>query len=366
MVARRLAALTMPSDSSPEELAKARALPPRHYLGAEMLERDFALVFARSWQLLAHEHRLSAAGDHVVAEIGRTPILIVRGADGALRAFANVCRHRAGPLALCDGRGARALHCKYHGWTYDLEGRLRHAPEMAGADGFTTEGVRLPQFRVASWQGLVFVALDQQTPPLEVVYGGIAARITPIDLAAMEFVRSESYDIACNWKVYVDNFMEGYHLPYVHPGLSKVLDYRVYRTELSPWHSLQHSPLRANDGIYGEGEAFYYFVYPNVMLNIMPGRLQVNRILPAGPDRCRVAFDYYYAVDSAARARIARDREFSDEIQQEDIAICEAVQRGLGSGHYEPGRLCPRRESGLWHFQNLLREAYARPSVTPA
>jgi choline monooxygenase len=99
------------------------------------------------------------------------------------------------------------------------------------------------------------------------------------------------------------------------------------------------------------------------MLNIMPGRLQVNRILPAGSDRCRVEFDYYYAPDSEARARIGRDFEFSDEIQQEDIAICEAVQRGLASGHYEPGRLCPRRESGLWHFHNLLRDAYSTPPV---
>lgn len=353
----------MRRDSSPEELAKAHTLSPRHYLGAEMLLRDLELVFARSWQLLSHESRLGAAGDHVVAGIGKTPVLIVRGADAQLRAFANVCRHRAGPLALCDGKGARALHCKYHGWTYDLDGRLRHAPEMAGAEGFEVAGIRLPEFRVASWQGLVFVALDEKTPPLETVYDGITQRIAPIDLSAMEFVRSDAYDIACNWKVYVDNFLEGYHLPYVHPGLSKVLDYRVYSTELFPWQSLQHSPLKANDGIYGDGEAFYYFVYPNVMLNIMPGRLQVNRVLPAGPDRCRVEFDYYYAPDSAARARIGRDREFSDEIQQEDIAICEAVQRGLASGQYEPGRLCPRRESGLWHFHNLLRDAYSTPTV---
>jgi choline monooxygenase len=356
----------MPGDSSSKELATARALDPRHYLGAEMLERDLDRVFSRSWQLLAHESRLGAAGDHVVASIGKTPVLIVRGTEGPLRAFANVCRHRAGPLALCDGKGARALHCKYHGWTYDLDGRLRHAPEMGGAEGFVTDEIRLPQFRVASWQGFVFVTLADDTPPLEEVYGGIAERIAPIALAAMEFVRSDAYEIACNWKIYVDNFLEGYHLPYVHPGLSKVLDYRVYSTELFPWHSLQHSPLRANDGLYGDGEAFYYFVYPNIMLNIMPGRLQVNRILPAGPDRCRVEFDYYYAADCAARARIDRDREFSDEIQQEDIAICEAVQRGLASGRYEPGRLCPRRESGLWHFQNLLRRAYGPAMVTPA
>ena len=278
----------MPSDSSPEELATARALSPRHYVGADALQRDLDLVFSRSWQLLAHESRLGDAGDHVVAEIGRTPVLIVRGAGAQLRAFANVCRHRAGPLALCDGKGARALHCKYHGWTYDLEGQLRHAPEMAGAEGFSADGIRLRQFGVACWQGFVFVTLAADTPPLEVVYGGIAERIAPIDLGALDFVRSDAYDVACNWKVYVDNFLEGYHLPYVHPGLSKVLDYRAYSTELFPWHSLQHSPLRANDGIYGDGEAFYYFVYPNVMLNIMPGRLQVNRILPAGPDRCRV------------------------------------------------------------------------------
>ena len=365
MVAGRLAVLNMPSDSSPGELAKAHALSPRHYLGEEMLQRDLELVFARSWQLLAHESRLGATGDHVVAEIGKTPILIVRGADARLRAFANVCRHRAGPLALCDGRGARALHCKYHGWTYDLDGRLRHAPEMGGAEDFEAADIRLPEFQVASWQGLVFVALDRETPPLEAVYDGIARRIAPIDLSAMEFVRGDAYDIGCNWKVYVDNFLEGYHLPYVHPGLSKVLDYRAYHTELSPWHSLQHSPLRPNAGVYGDGEAFYYFVYPNVMLNIMPGRLQVNRILPAGPTRCRVEFDYYYAPDPEARVRIGRDLEFSDEIQQEDIAICEAVQRGLASGQYQPGRLCPRRESGLWHFHNLLRDAYSRPAVAP-
>ncbi len=175
----------------------------------------------------------------------------------------------------------------------------------------------------------------------------------------MRYLRRDAYEIACNWKVYIDNFLEGYHLPHVHPGLSKVLDYRVYDTELFPWQSLQNSPLRNSDDIYGSGEAFYYFIYPNVMLNIMPGRMQTNRILPLGPDRCRVEFDYYYAQDDKALARIARDQEFSDEIQQEDIMICEAVQKGLTSGSYEAGRLCPKRESAVWHFHNQLRAAYA-------
>lgn len=340
-------------------LESATALPARFYAGETMLAMEKRAVFARSWQLVAHQGQLAEAGDHVVEQVGDVPVLVVRGQDGVLRAFPNVCRHRAGPLALCNGKGARALHCKYHGWSYTLEGQLRSAPEMQGAADFDVSSIRLPPLRVVEWQGLVFVALSENVPPFEEVYAGIRERIAPIDLAAMRFLRRDSYDIACNWKVYIDNFLEGYHLPHVHPGLSKVLDYRVYDTELFPWHSLQHSPLRNSGDIYGDGEAFYYFVYPNVMLNIMPGRLQTNRILPLGPDRCRVEFDYYYAQDEQAQARIANDQAFSDEVQAEDITICEAVQKGLSSGTYEAGRLCPKRESALWLFHNQLRAAYA-------
>jgi len=356
----------MSADTAIEPLDHAHALAARHYSGEPMLAMERRAVFARSWQLVAHQGQLAEPGDHVVGEIGQVPVLVVRGADGVLRAFPNVCRHRAGPLALCDGKGARALHCKYHGWTYTLEGQLRSAPEMQDACDFRVEDIRLPPLRVHEWQGLVFVALDAETPAFEAVYGGIKERIAPIDLAAMRYLRRDSYDIACNWKVYVDNFLEGYHLPHVHPGLSRVLDYRAYDTELFAWHSLQSSPLRNSADIYGDGQAFYYFVYPNVMLNIMPGRLQTNRILPLGPDRCRVEFDYYYAQDAAAQARIDADAGFSDQVQQEDIAICEAVQKGLASGTYTAGRLNPKRESGVWHFHNLLRAAYAGAAGEPA
>jgi choline monooxygenase len=340
-------------------LLRAHALAARHYRGEGSLALDRRLVFGRTWQLVAHQGQLSEAGDHVVEEVAGTPVLLLRCRDGALRAFANVCAHRAGPLALCSGKGLHTVRCRYHGWMYSQEGQLLAAPEMQDALDFRVEDVRLRALRVQEWQGLVFVAVGDDAPPFEAVYGGIVERIAPIDLAAMRFARRDVFDVACNWKVYVDNYLEGYHLPMVHPGLSKVLDYRAYDTELFEWHSLQHSPLRNNDGIYGDGQAFYYFVYPNVMLNVMPGRLQTNRILPLGPERCRVEFDYYYAQDAEALARVERDREFSDEIQHEDIVICEAVQKGLASGHYEAGRLCPKRESGLWHFHEHLRRAYA-------
>ena len=341
--------------------AEARALEAHHYLGADMLALEQRRVFARSWQLVAHQRQLAAAGDHVVDEVGGTPVVLLRGADGVLRAFVNVCRHRAGPLALCSGKGLGALRCRYHGWLYDQEGRLVGAPEMQGARNFEIGAQRLPPLRVAEWQGLVFVALAADVADFAAVYGGIVERIAPIDLGAMRFALRDSFEVRCNWKVYVDNFLEGYHLPMVHPGLSKVLDYRLYDTELFDWYSLQHSPLRNSEDIYGAGQAFYYFVYPNVMLNIMSGRMQTNRIVPLGPERCRVGFDYYYAPDAAALARAARDREFSDQIQAEDIAICEVVQRGLASRYYTAGRLCPRRETGVWHFHQRLRAAYAAP-----
>ena len=350
----------MQNDDPAEALDRAHALPARHYFGDAMLEMEQRAVFARSWQLLARSDQLAEPGDHVVETIGTVPVLLVRGKDEVLRAFPNVCRHRAGPLALCNGKGANALHCKYHGWTYTLEGQLRSAPEMQGARDFDVGDIRLPPLRVHEWQGLVFVALSDDVPAFAEVYAGIVERIAPIDLAAMLFRRRETYDINCNWKVYIDNFLEGYHLPHVHPGLSKVLDYRAYDTELFAWQSLQSSPLRDGGDIYGEGEAFYYQVYPNIMLNIMPGRLQTNRVIPLGPGRCRVEFDFYYAQDEKAQSRVARDAEFSDEVQLEDVAICEAVQRGLASGTYNAGRLCPKRESGVWHFHNLLRTAYSR------
>lgn len=345
---------------APQALESATALAAPFYVDADAAAIERQAVFARSWQLVARADQVSGSGDHVVAEIAGVPLLIVRGDDGILHALHNVCRHRAGPLALADGRGARGLRCRYHGWGYTLDGRLRSAPEMADACAFDLAAVCLPQAHVAVWHGLIFAALDAAAP-LDTVLAGIEPRLGGRRLDALVFERRISYEIATNWKTYVDNYLEGYHLPHVHPGLNRLLDYRAYRTELAPWHSLQSSPLDDADTFYGAGEALYYFVWPNTMLNILPDRLQTNRVVPLAPDRCRVDFDYYYPAgdaDAAEIARRAQDLAFSDEVQAEDIAICEAVQTRLASGSYLAGRLCPRRENGVHHFHELLRRAW--------
>jgi choline monooxygenase len=355
------------SDLASQSLDHATALPARYYTDPAVVALDHRSIFDRSWQLIAHVCQLRDAGDHAIAtlcaqSIGELPVIAVRGADGVIRVMHNVCRHRAGPLAQCDGLGAKSLRCRYHGWTYALDGQLRAATEMAGAADFDVSDIRLPQLAVRVWQGLVFAAVDEAlAPPFEAFVAGIDARIgAGRDLAAFTHHHRVGYDIACHWKVYVDNYLEGYHVPHVHPELNRMLDYRSYVTETAEWHSFQFSPLESGDGLYGSGDALYYWLWPNTMLNILPGRLQTNRIVPKGVDRCRVVFDFYYTPDDsdAGRARRDADLSFSDAVQAEDIGICEDVQRGLASGSYEAGRLNPLRENAVHHFHELLRRAY--------
>lgn len=342
-----------------QTLEQAETLPAELYTSAEVYAREQRVVFANSWQLVAHVEQLAAPGDHVVAEVADVPLILVRGDDGELRALHNVCRHRAGPLATCDGRGAKALRCQYHGWTYTLSGQLRSAHEMNGAEDFDTNSICLPQAHLSVWRGLVFVSIDK-APALSEVLAGIDERLGNSGFGHYKRHQHVSYSIAANWKTYVDNFLEGYHLPHIHPGLSKLLDYRSYQTETAPWYSLQSSPLDRVANFYGSGEALYYFVYPNTMLNILPGRLQTNRIVPLAPDQCRVDFDFYYpdSDDEKELERRAQDLAFSDEVQVEDIVICERVQRGLASGSYHAGRISPKRESGVHHFHELIRRAW--------
>ncbi len=364
---RRMTDLLATTDLAPQPLSHATTLPAHYYTDAGILALDRRVIFDRGWQFIAHVCQLREAGDHVVASLGGEglgglPVIAVRGADDVIRVMHNVCRHRAGPIASCDGLGAKSLRCRYHGGTYALDGVLRTATEMSGAADFDPSSIRLPQLAVRVWQGMVFAAVDDAlAPPFEAFVAGIDARLG--EMRALETYGHHlrvGYDVACHWKVYVDNYLEGYHVPHVHPELNRMLDYRSYVTETAEWYSFQFSPLESGEGLYGSGDALYYWLWPNTMLNILPGRLQTNRVIPKGVDRCRVEFDFYYAIDDSevGAARRAADIAFSDEVQKEDLTICEDVQRGLSSGSYVAGRLNPQRENAVHHFHELLRRAY--------
>ncbi|WP_223789600.1 aromatic ring-hydroxylating oxygenase subunit alpha [Marinicella meishanensis] len=335
---------------------QAHSLPAEVYANGLFTVLDRTEVLQRSWQLVGHQSQIPTTGDWVVHEVAEQPIIVVNTGAG-IQALHNVCRHRAGPLATTSGHG-KTLRCRYHGWNYHLDGRLKSAPEMHTTAGFSVADHRLPKIKTAIWQGLIFVALKDDVPPLNEVTAGIDQILAPIDLTTMPFNRRDEFIIDCNWKVYVENYLEGYHLPHVHPGLNQLLDYKSYQTQLSRWHSHQFSPLEQSEGIYGAGQAHYFFIYPNTMLNVLPNRLQTNQVLPLSHNRCRVLFDYCYAEVPDLASLIAQDQQFSDQVQAEDIGICEAVQKGLNSGSYASGPLCMKREAGLHHFQELLRAAY--------
>jgi choline monooxygenase len=324
-------------------------------------------VFARTWQLVGRASAVASPGDYLTVDVGREPLIVVRDEAGELRVLSNVCRHRAGPVARGSGR-RRTFQCGYHGWTYGLDGRLAGTPEFEGVRGFAREQVALPRFRAAAWGGFVFVNLDAGAPALEGFLGAIADETRPLDLERLTFRRRIDYEVACNWKVYVDNYLEGYHIPLVHPGLFRELDYKAYRVETAGLFSRQHAPLRREGTLFAAGrdgadQAFYYWVFPNLMLNLYPGNLQTNLVVPLGPERTLTRFEWYVAepLDAAAEEAFEKSVALSEQVQREDMEICEAVQRGLRSATYHQGRYSVLRENGVHHFHGLLSRYLSRP-----
>lgn len=333
------------------DLARASTLPAFAYTDPAVLEEEKNAIFRRSWQPIGHLADVREPGSFFTAELAGAPVVVTRDANGELRGFYNVCRHRAGPVA--TGKGARkSLTCRYHGWTYGLDGALRTTPEIGAPVAFDPSCVSLEKIHVASFGPLVFGALDPKEP-FGATYGAIADATARLDLAQMTFVGRKEYVLACNWKVYVDNFLEGYHLPTVHPELFKTLDYDRYVVETNGNHVVQHAPLRD-----GSGEARYYWAFPNVMLNFYGGRLEVDTILPLGEGKTLTVFEWFFP--KAADERAKKSIEESDAIQKEDIEICETVQKNLASGAYDRGRFSTKRENGVHHFQSLVHAWLAR------
>lgn len=357
-----------------QALASAETLPSSWYLDPATLERETRDIFYHTWQLVAKASDLPQVGSYMTCELLGEPLLMTRDDKGEIHAFYNVCRHRAGPVAV--GCGTRkALQCGYHGWIYSLDGRLMSAREMEGVESFERQDFGLVPVQVATWGPLIFVNLDADALPFEAVYGPIMQEVRDrgFDLSGLATVERRDYDIACNWKVYVDNYLEGYHIPIVHPDLFQELDYDKYEVVTYAAYSKQYAPVRdvapkADEARrYGRyvnpeessveaPEALYYWVFPNLMLNIYPDNISTNVILPTSLGRTLTIFEWF-ATPDAKPDDMQVTIDFSDQIQQEDIDICEHVQKGLGSQSYNRGRYSVQRENGVHHFHLLMEDA---------
>ncbi|MHB8487192.1 MAG: aromatic ring-hydroxylating oxygenase subunit alpha [Candidatus Acidiferrales bacterium] len=345
-------------------LAEAQTIPSSWYVDARVAELENDAVFGRNWQAVGRTDQVAEAGQFFTAEVAGERIVVVRGADQTLRAFYNVCRHHAAAVVTeAEGRASN-FRCPYHGWTYGTDGTLKGTPDFDGVCNFDRSKNSLVPVRVATWEKFVFINLDAQSGSLDDFLGRLMERVAPLHFETLHFFERRSYELNCNWKVYVDNFLDGgYHVPYLHKGLNSVLDYANYTIENEDRFCLQSSPVETSSATADAdaaatrqgNRAFYFWQYPNFMLNWYEGYLDTNLVLPLSIDRCRVIFDFYFAgTGDAAKEYNQQSVAVSHRVQEEDVGICEAVQRGLHSRAYVAGRLSVRREAGEHLFHRLL------------
>ena len=350
----------MSSDLIDSDIGKAQTLPSRFYTD----ESAFASIisgFSSCWHFAAHESQLAENNvlplEHMESLVGES-MLLTR--DDVVRCISNVCTHR-GMLISTEACSASTLRCRYHGRTFGLDGCFRNMPEFEEVKGFPSPTDDLPSFDMKRWKGLLFTGNNPSrfTECLE----ELEARIgwMPIEKFEHDPSRHRSYEIKANWALYVDNYLEGFHIPYVHGDLHQELDYDSYSTELFEGGVLQIGIARGNESCFELPEsspdfgksiaAYYYWLFPGLMLNFYPWGLSVNLVVPLSVDRTKIVYQGFVWDRSKLGEGAGGDL---DKVEAEDQGIVEATQRGVSSGAYDRGRYSPTRETGVHHFHRML------------
>jgi len=351
-----------------EDIHRAHTLPGWIYGDPEVWALVRERVFARSWQLVADTARLRAPGSvlpiTLLEGVLDEPLLLARDRDDRLHALSNVCTHR-GSL-VCESEGVQPyLRCRYHGRRFGLDGRLLGMPEFEGVEGFPAPSDDLPRVAHGVLPPFLFVSLDPDRP-LKALTGPVTARCgwLPWESAVFDPSRARDYLVRAHWALYVENYLEGFHIPYVHAGLAEAIDYGAYATETFDSASLQLGVARDGEeafapppGTPDHGRrvaAYWWWLFPNTMLNVYPWGVSVNIVRPLAPDRTKVSFLPY--VWDATRLDLGAGAAL-DRVEREDEVIVESVQRGLRARLYDRGRYAPERERGVHHFHRMLAAA---------
>jgi carnitine monooxygenase subunit len=346
-------------------------LPAAWYRESVVFDAEREPVFGGTWQYAVPAEHVSEPGAFASAKVGHVPILVVRGRDGTLRGFVNVCRHRGHLVA--QGNGCReTLQCPYHAWTYDLDGSLRRAPRSEREKGFDPAGLSLLPVSVDAWGPFVFVNTDPEAAPLAEALGDLPALVAQsgMTLESVRFHSHHEWPIEANWKVALENFLECYHCPVAHPGFSKVIDIDPdsYRLAVHPTFSSQIGPVRASalDGkrpvpYVPRGDvkqAQYHFLWPATTINIAPGpqNVAVERWVPDGPCSTIEVTDYFFGPEVSEEA-IAELMAWDEQVAIEDVALVDSVQAGLDSGAVPQGRLMRESEQLIADFQRRVYDA---------
>lgn len=336
-----------------KQTTQPTGLPASAYHAPADLDAERRAIFAREWLFVGDMSQLAAPTEYVATSVAGYAIIVLND-GGALRAFHNICRHRGGPL-LWDGAGAcQVLVCRYHGWSYGLDGALQNARDF-GDDALPTDELALDSVRVETWRGLVFVNLDASARPLIECLGGFAEECASYPIESFVAGHRSTHHIAANWKLYAENYQEGYHIPLVHPGLNRQIDARQYEVEARGSYSVHRAPTR--DGSVTSGVWLWRF--PGLALNVYPDGMCVESYVPTGPAATRIDYAFFF-VEGASADEIESTIASSNAILDEDRTICEAVQRNMESGAYRGGVISPRHETGVAQVQRLVNEALGR------
>lgn len=316
-----------------------------------MDERD--RIFAKTWQLLGPVSRLSERGDYIAAEIAGLKVFVVTGRDGALRGFRNVCRHRGARL-LPEGSGrCGPIRCPYHSWAYDDEGRLVAAPWFGEGSAFRKEDWPLKPIRVREWRGLVFAAVAPDTE-LEQQLGDLIPELADEPIETYQAVREERLTFDANWKIYTDNFVEGYHIPGIHPSFFAAIDFKQFSTTAHDGFVRMTAPPR--EGLFYRGK--WLWMWPNWTLSLFAGGMNTSRINPLDHQRTELIYNFYFA-DPADQSAIDDTIARNLAVVREDFEICIETHKNYATGGYTAGPLSPRHEEGVRYFQHKVKESLA-------
>ncbi len=330
-----------------------RNLDPRFYVEPQYLARERDTIFARTWQLLGPLSQVAGRGQYIAAEIAGLKLFAIRGRDGELRGFRNVCRHRGARL-LEEGTGrCAAIRCPYHQWVFDDRGSLVTAPWFGEDPEFRKEDWPLAPVHVDTWRGLVFAAVDPQETLLDQL-GELPAELADEPIETYAATRSETVNFEANWKIYTDNFVEGYHIPGIHPKFFAAIDFEAFKTTAHKGYVRMTAPPR--DGLFYRGK--WLWMWPNWTLSLFEGGMNTSRINPLGVGHTEQIYNFYFADTSDATAD-TRERTIAGNLAvvREDCDICLAIHRNYATGSYTPGPLSPRHEQGVAYFQEKIAGA---------
>ena len=349
-------------------------LPSRYYTDPDILRQELHRIFRRAWCYAGHVSDFAAAGAYCTEEIAGQPVALVRGGDGRIRAFYNVCQHRGHILLKGRGMLSAAIVCPYHAWNYGFDGALTGAPMTHAMSGFDKAAFGLRELPVAIVAGLVFVNLDPKCRPFEEDAPGFEQTLLDALPGLPDFVATDrmDFDIAANWKVVYDNFAEGYHIPVAHPALSKLHGRRttaaVVREKFQFYKGVGRTSFEEFE-VQPEEPYLSWQLWPNHCMLSLPGSAHfiILRMQPDGPTRCRERADIYAPAGDQPRNLAVVKRLFAEMFNREDVAIVENVQRGLSSLGFDQGRYVADRndagysESGLHQFHMLLLKELGGP-----